>query len=87
MDPRRDPVQMAMFTLNIPATHLWNGKVYTHEGLMRWLIPQIGGERAFRELVYQQWRENNSDGAPRSNAAAFMAKLYAQRDAMKGGEA
>ena len=86
MDPRRDPVQMAMIALNIPATHLWNGKVYTHAGLIRWLIPQIGGERAFRELVYQQLSENEADGDPRSYAAAFFAKLYARRDATRGGE-
>ena len=87
MDPRRDPVQAAMIALNIPATRLWNGKVYTHAGLMRWLIPQVGGEDAFRELVYEQWRENMIDGRPRSCAAAFMAKLYAVRDAMRGGAA
>ena len=86
MDPRRDPVQMAMIALNIPATHLWNGKVYTHAGLIRWLIPQIGGEGAFRELVYQQLCENETDGDPRSYAAVFFAKLYARRDAMRGGE-
>ena len=87
MDPRRDPVQMAMFTLNIPATHLWNGKVYTHEGLMRWLIPQIGGERAFRELVYQQWCENDKDNMPDSYAAVFFAKLYKRRKELRGGVA
>ena len=87
MDPRRDPVQAAMIALNIPATRLWNGKVYTHAGLMRWLIPQVGGEGVFRELVYQQWCENNTDGAPRSCAAVFFAKLYARRDAMRGGVA
>ena len=86
---RNDPVAVAMFALGIPRSSgmRQNGIPYTNAGLMRWLIPQVGGEDAFRQLVYQQWRENAIDGEPRSRAAAFMAKLYAVRDELKGGAA
>ena len=50
------------------------------------MIRQIG-EAAFRDILYQQWDENRTDGEPESRAATFMAKLNKERDAMKGGEA
>ena len=86
---RNDPVAVAMFALGIPRSSGMrrNGIPYTNAGLLRWLIPQVGGEDAFRQIVYQQWRENAIDGEPRSRAAAFMAKLYAVRDELKGGAA
>ena len=87
MDESRDAVQIALVALNIPKITAVNGRTYNNPRLMRWLIPQVGGEDAFRELVYEQWRENMIDGRPRSCAAAFMAKLYAVRDAMRGGAA
>ena len=86
-DWRRDPVAAAMIALHIPQTTVWNGNTYYNEKILRRLMRQIGGEDVFRELVYQQWRENNADGAPRSYAAVFFAKLYARRDAMRGGVA
>ena len=86
-DWRRDPVAAAMIALHIPQTTVWNGNTYYNEKILRRLMRQIGGEDVFRELVYQQWRENNADGAPRSYPAVFFAKLYARRDAMRGGVA
>lgn len=73
---RNDPVQMAKYALNIPATSTGeNGKTYNNARIMRHYVMLIG-ERAFRELVYQQWRENVIDGLPHSTVAAFMSKLY-----------
>ena len=87
MDESRDAVQIALVALNIPKITAVNGRTYNNPRMMRWLLPQVGGEDAFRELVYEQWCENNTDGAPRSYAAVFFAKLYARRDAMRGGVA
>ena len=42
--------------------------------LWGWYCRQLGRE-AFRQLVYQKWRENETDGAPRNPAAAFQAML------------
>ena len=86
-DWRRDPVAAAMIALHIPQTTVWNGNTYYNEKILRRLMRQIGGEDVFRELVYQQWRENNADGAPRSYPAVFFAKLYALRKRLWGGEA
>ena len=76
-----------MRALNIPHTNVWNGKEYNNAALMRWLIPQIGGEDVFRQLVLQQWRENCVDSTPKNYAGVFFAKLYKERDAMNGGVA
>ena len=85
MDPSHDAVQIALIALAIPKTSVGtDGRTYNNPRLMRWMIPRIGGEDAFRELVYEQWRENTIDGRPRNSAAAFMAKLYAVRDATGG---
>ena len=86
---RNDPVQIAMLALGIPerSGRRPNGKPYTNAGIIRWMIPQVGGEDAFRYLVYQQWRENCIDRDPDSRAATFMAKLYKERDNLKKGGA
>lgn len=77
-----DPVQVALIALKIPQIgHTEDGRIFNHARIMRWYIRAIG-EDCFRELVYQQWRENAIDGEPRSRAAAFMSKLYA---ALNGG--
>ena len=89
---RNDPVQVALLVLGIPqCSEHPNGRWYNNARIFRWIIPQIGGEENFRQVVYEQWRENAIDGNPRNRAAAFMAKLYAVRDEIrkerKGGEA
>ena len=87
MDPALDPVQVAMLTLRIPRISTdANGREYNNARIMRWALVRIG-EEAFRELVYQQWRENEIDGLPRSTAAAFMAKLNRLAHSGKGGAA
>ena len=86
-DKAKDPVVVAMLALRIPKITVWNGNVYYNAKILRRLMRQIGGEKPFRDLVHQQWCENNTDGAPRSYAAVFFAKLYAVRDAMRGGVA
>ena len=85
---RNDPVQVAMVALKIPKQSGTrpNGTPYSNPGLFRYVI-RIIGEECFRRLAYQQWRENGIDGEPNSRAAAFMAKLYAAKDELKGGAA
>ena len=85
---RNDPVQVAMVALKIPKQSGTrpNGTPYSNPGLFRYVI-RIIGEECFRRLAYQQWRENTIDGEPNSRAAAFMAKLYAAKDELKGGAA
>lgn len=85
---RNDAVQVALLVLHIPqCSEHRNGRRYNNARLFRWVMETIG-EDNFRQVVYQQWRENAIDGEPRNRAAAFMAKLYAVRDeisAAKGG--
>ena len=81
---RNDPVSVALVALRLPKIATYpDGRSYNNARLMRWYLKQIG-EDAFRELLHQQWRENAVDGDPHSRAAAFMAKLYAVRDELKG---
>lgn len=68
---RYDAVQTAMVALGIPKES--NG--YHNARIMRYYLKRLGEDR-FRDLVYQQWRENEIDGAPRNVTAAFMDKLY-----------
>jgi len=68
---RYDPVETAMVVLGIPKVS--NG--YHNARIMRYYV-RLLGEDAFREIVYQQWRENSVDGKPNNVAAAFMDKLY-----------
>ena len=74
---RSDPIQTAMIALGIPEASCSEDGLtrYNNARIMRYYLRGIG-ERAFRELVYQQWRENVIDGLPRSTVAAFMDKLY-----------
>ena len=82
--PLFDPVQIALVGLRIPQRFTdANGKTYNHASIMRSYVRRIG-EDAFRQLAYQQWRENVIDGEPRSRAATFMTKLW---NAWKGGAA
>ena len=83
-----DPVQTAIIVLRIPQVFTDGAKRYNNARIMRSIL-RIIGEDAFRQLVYQQWRENGIDGEPRSRAATFMAKLNAAKYAVlkEGGEA
>ena len=75
-DPLYDPVQITLLALRLPQKSTdANGKTYNNAKLMRWYVRMLG-EETFRQLAYQQWRENVVDGEPRSRAAAFMAKLW-----------
>ena len=79
---RNDPVQMAMKALDIPAQGNGdNGVPYNNARIMRYYVFRLGEEN-FRQLVYQQWRENTIDHKPRNSVTAFMGKLY---DALYGG--
>ena len=83
-DPKYDAVQIALLALGIPCRFTdQGGKTYNHARIMRSYVRRIG-EDNFRQLAYQQWRENAIDGEPRSRAAAFMSKLW---NAWKGGAA
>ena len=75
---RYDPVETAMVVLGIPKES--NG--YHNARILRYYVRRLG-EDSFRDLVYQQWRENSIDGTPHNVAAAFMDKLYF---AAKGGD-
>lgn len=79
-------VELALATLRIPRINTENGRTYNNARLLRKVREQIGDD-VFREVLIQQLHENDCDGEPRSRAAAFMAKLYAVRDEMKGGAA
>ena len=79
-DPRFDPVQVALVGLGIPTSGPGlNGRQYNNAHIMRWYVREFG-EDSFRQLAYQQWRENVIDGEPRSRAAVFMAKLWKVRN-------
>jgi len=68
---RYDPVQTALVALGIPA----RTPERNYALIFRWHLRRVG-EEAFREIVYEQWRENQIDGAPRNVAAAFTVKLF-----------
>ena len=75
-DPLYDPVQITLLALRLPQrSTAESGKTYNNARIMRSYVRRIG-EDAFRQLAYQQWRENAVDGEPRSRAAAFMSKLW-----------
>ena len=83
-DPKYDAVQIALLALGLPQKSTdANGKAYNNARIMRSYVRRIG-EDGFRQLAYQQWRENAIDGEPRSRAAVFMSKLW---NAWKGGAA
>ena len=68
---RYDPVQTAMIVFRLPLYS--NG--FNNPRLLRWHLRKLGEEN-FRQLVYDQWRENGIDGNPRNTAAAFMARCF-----------
>ena len=65
---RYDPVQTA-FSIQTES----NG--YNNARIMRYYVRRLG-EDSFREIVYQQWRENAIDGVPRNVVTALMRKLW-----------
>ena len=81
-----DSVELAMATLMLKRIDSYKGRSYNTPRVLRKVLHQIGDE-VFREVLIQQLHENRCDGEPRSRAAAFMAKLYAVRDELKGGAA
>ena len=86
MDERRDAVELALAALRIPRTNARGGRLYNNARILRWSLSRIG-EEAFRETIWQQLRENETDGLPRSTAAAFQDKLNALMYGPKGGAA
>ena len=68
---RYDAVQTAMYALQLPTVS--NGRNIPR--ILRWHLRRIGEEN-FRQIVYDQWRENDIDGAPRCTAAALTVKLF-----------
>ena len=69
-----EPVRTALLVLGVPVVSKVNGVRYNNASIWRGILKVIG-ERAFREVLYQQWDENRTDGNPRSRAATFQAKL------------
>ena len=68
---RYDAVQTAMVALDIPPVS--NGR--NNARILRYHLRRMD-EETFRQIVYQQWRENAIDGLPRNVAAALTAKLF-----------
>ena len=69
-----EPVRTALLVLGVPVISEVNGVRYNNASIWRGIL-KIIGERAFRDVLYQQWDENRTDGNPRSRAATFQAKL------------
>ena len=86
MDPRRDAVELALAALRIPRVNVADGRRFNNARLLRWTLGRVG-ETAFRETLWRQLRENESDGLPRSTAAAFQDKLNVLMYGPKGGAA
>ena len=72
-------MSVALNVLRIPSVVMEGGKSYNNARIIRRKCGMIG-EEAFRELVWQQSRENKIDGEPRSRVRAFMAKLNRYTD-------
>ena len=68
---RYDAVQTAMVALDIPPVS--NGR--NNARILRYHLRRMD-EETFRQIVYQQWRENSIDGLPRNVAAALTTKLF-----------
>ena len=68
---RYDPVETAMAVFGIPVSS--NGR--NNARILRWHVRRLG-EDTFRQVMYDQWRENAIDGAPESLIAAFTRKLF-----------
>lgn len=86
MDERCDAVELALAALRIPRTNVRNGKRYNNARILRWSLGRVG-EETFRETLWRQLRENETDGLPRSTAAAFQGKLNALMYGPKGDAA
>ena len=63
MDERRDAVELALATLRIPRKNVRDGRRYNNAHILRWSLRRVG-EEAFRETVWRQLRENETDGLP-----------------------
>ena len=68
---RYDAVQTTLYVFRLPTVS--NG--YNNARILRYYLRRLGEEN-FRQIVYQQWRENDVDGEPRSKIAALMRKLW-----------
>ena len=68
---RYDAVQTTLYVFRVPTVS--NG--YNNARILRYYLRRLGEEN-FRQIVYQQWRENDVDGEPRSKIAALMRKLW-----------
>jgi len=68
---RYDAVQTTLYVFGLPTVS--NG--YNNARILRYYLRRLGEEN-FRQIVYQQWRENDIDGAPRNKIAALMRKLW-----------
>ena len=68
---RYDAVQTALYALRIPVAS--NG--YNNARILRWHLRRLGEEN-FRQIVYDQWRENDVDGPPNNVASALIVKLW-----------
>ena len=68
---RYDPVETAMAIFRIPK--ISNGR--NNARILRWHVRRLG-EETFRQIVYDQWRENNIDGGPDLVIAALTRKLF-----------
>ena len=68
---RYDPVETAMAIFRIPK--ISNGR--NNAKILRWHVRKLG-EETFRQLVYDQWRENAIDGAPESVIRALTARCF-----------
>jgi len=68
---RYDAVETALLALGIPATIPGRN----HALILRWHLRRLGEEN-FRQIVYEQWRENKIDGVPRNTMAALTVKLF-----------
>ena len=86
MDPRRDAVGLALAALRIPRVNVRDGKLFNNARILRWTLARVG-ETAFRETLWRQLRENETDGLPRCAAAAFQDKLNTLMFGPKGGAA
>ena len=84
-----DSVRIALSLLRIPRVAEEGGVRYNNARIMRSIRDTIG-EATFREVVVEQWHINDADGAPRSQARAFMSRLTAVKNEIcgtKGGAA
>ena len=68
---RYDSVQTALYVFRLPL--MSNG--FNNAKLLRWHLRRLGEEN-FRQIVYEQWRENKIDGVPRCTMAALTRKLF-----------